>query len=46
MKELSFSLLLKSRATKEQLMKRFCLNEKQYNKVISCLESIRKSDRI
>lgn len=46
MKDLSFSLLLKSGATKEQLMKHFCLNEKQYNKVLASLESIRKGERI
>ena len=40
-KELSFGAMLDSGATKEQLMKRFALTERQYDAVIRDLRRIR-----
>lgn len=44
MKEPSFSQRLKAGAAKEELMKHYALNEAQYAKVITCLESIKKQE--
>lgn len=38
----SFSQMLKSGAAKDELMKKFALTEAQYNKVIACVEKIKK----
>ena len=44
-RELSFRAKLDAGWTKEQLMKHYCLNEDQYQKVINQLEKIKlKSD--
>jgi hypothetical protein len=46
MKSLSFSQRFKAGWSKEQLMSYYAMDEKQYNKVIACLESIRKGERL
>ncbi|MDP2217220.1 MAG: hypothetical protein Q8J68_08045 [Methanolobus sp.] len=44
-KELSFATRLKAGATKEELMKKYCLTEKEFDKTVAGLEKIKAGVR-
>lgn len=44
-REPSFSQRLKSGATKEELMKLYAITEAQYEKLLSCLEGLKRIEK-
>lgn len=44
-REPSFSQRLKAGATKEELMKQYAIDEKQYQKLLTCLEGLKRIEQ-